>query len=395
LGGATPDDADDRFSLVAGGPFHGLLRGLGLIGGDVLPTRAAALALAALAWLPPALLSMVQSLATGVSPDIGFLSDPTVHTRYLLAVWVLVATERYADHRLVLLTRQFAGARLVSEQSVPAFRAALLAADRRAGSWVAEGVLLTAALLWSTASERYVVSLAGTSWEGSLVQGEIVLSWAGQYARFISNPLFLFLVLRWLWRFVVWTALLFRISRLSLQLAPLHPDRSAGLGFLSIYPGIFSGVVFALSCVIAASFTKALALTPMGPETVWYALATWVGFVLVLFCGPLFVFVRPLYLVRERALLDYGRLAHQHHLAFHRGWILQGRSGEELLGSADPSSASDLNASFDAVRTLRLVPLDASAIVQLGVAVGIPLLAVVATQIPLIELAQWIVGALL
>jgi len=37
-----------------------------------------------------------------------------------------------------------------------------------------------------------------------------------------------------------------------MQLMPLHPDRSGGLGFLASFPGIFSGVVFALSFVVVA-----------------------------------------------------------------------------------------------------------------------------------------------
>ena len=57
------DDNSDRFSLVVGGPFHGLLSRLGLTGEDSLPTLQAALILALVAWLPPALLVALQSLA--------------------------------------------------------------------------------------------------------------------------------------------------------------------------------------------------------------------------------------------------------------------------------------------------------------------------------------------
>ena len=49
-------------------------------------------------------------------------------------------------------------------------------------------------------------------------------------------------------------------ARLPLQLTPLHPDRAAGLGFLAIYPSIFSGFVFALRWVVASSFLKDLSL---------------------------------------------------------------------------------------------------------------------------------------
>jgi hypothetical protein len=128
---------------------------------------------------------------------------------------------------------------------------------------------------------------------------------------------------------------------------------------------------------------------------VWLALAVWLGICLVLVLGPLLVFAWPLYLVRERALLEYGRLATQHHIAFHRKWIKESRNGEELMGSPDPSSASDINATVSAVQDLRFFPVDRVAVLQLVIAAGVPLLAVVATQIPVGDMVQWIVGKIL
>jgi hypothetical protein len=388
-------DPAERFSLVAGGPFHALLRRLELIGADQLPTRRAAIILALLAWLPPALIAVTQTLIDSSYSGWGYFTDWTAYTRYLIAIAVMVATERYADGRFLILARHFREARLLSGDSLPALQAALVTADRRSSSAVAEGVILLAALVFTGVTASYSVALAGSSWEGTVVGGEVVLSWAGETARLLSAPLFLFLVLRWVWWFLVWGVLLFRLSRLPLQLTPLHPDRAAGLGFLAIYPSIFSGFVFALSCVIASSMVKDLGLERHSAELVWFAIGGWLTFALILFLGPLLVFVAPLYATRERALLQYGRLASQHHLAFHQKWIGEARSGQDLMGSPDPSSASDLNASVQAVRDMRVVPVDAVAVIQLVVAAGIPMLAVVATQIPLEDLVKWLVGTIL
>jgi len=388
-------DAADRFSLVAGGPFHAILARIGLIGRDQLPTHPAALGLALLAWLPPALLAIAQALAEGRQSSWGFFADATVYTRYLIAIGVMIATERYADGRIALLTRQFREAQLLSAEGLPGFSAAVALADRRSSSRVAELIVAVAALVWSGVTASYAVELAGSSWEGTVEDGKVVPSWAGETARFVSNPLFLFLAFRWVWRFIVWTALLWRISRLPLQLTPLHPDRAAGLGFLAIYPSIFSGFVFAMSCVVASSFLKELGLAHNSSATVWLAIAVWLAMNLVLFLGPLLVFVDRLYAVRERALLEYGRLANQHHLAFHRKWVVQARSGEDLMGSPDPSSATDLNSSVQVVQEMRFLPVDGTAVVQLVVAAGVPLLAVVATQIPLVDLLKLIVGTIL
>jgi hypothetical protein len=388
-------ESGERFSLVVGGPFHVALRRLGLTGADQLPTSRAALGLALVAWSVPALLVVAQALADERYFGWDYFTDLTVYTRFLLAIWVMIATERYADGRIALLSRQFREARLVADDVLPAFTRALETADRRSSSALAEALILVAALVWSGLTARYTVELAGASWEGVLVGGEDLPSWGGEATRYLSNPLFIFLVLRWFWRFLVWTALLYRVSRLPLQLTPLHPDGSAGLGFLSIYPSIFSGFVFALASVVASSFLKELSLVHHSPETVWFALAGWLAISLILFLGPLLVFVAPLYRTRERALLEYGRLANQHHLAFHRKWIGGSHDGEDLMGTTDPSSASDLNAAVEAVQDMRFVPIDRAAVMQLVLAAGIPMLAVVATLIPLAELLKLIAGTIL
>ena len=46
-----------KFSLVSGGPFHGILARLGLLGPDRLPTWQTVVALVLLAWAPPAALA--------------------------------------------------------------------------------------------------------------------------------------------------------------------------------------------------------------------------------------------------------------------------------------------------------------------------------------------------
>jgi hypothetical protein len=388
-------DPLQRFSLVAGGPFDALLDRVGLIGPDRLPTARAAAVLALVAWLPPALLATAQSLVDSGYAGWGFFADWTVYSRYLVAIVFMIATERYADARLTRLAGYFRRSGLLADASLPAFDQAVAIADRRSASAVAEAIMVVIALIWSGLAEAYVVDVSRSSWEGAVVEGVDTLSWAGEAARFVSNPLFLFLVFRWVWRFAVWTQLLFRISRMPLQLTPLHPDGAAGLGFLAIYPGIFNGFVFAMSCVVASSMVKDLAHERHSPEVVWIALAIWMALCLVTVVGPLLVFAWPLYEVRERALLDYGRLASQHHLAFHRKWVGAERDGAELMGSPDPSSASDINATVAAALGLRLVPVDRPALLQLVIAAGLPLLAVVATQVSLGEVVKWIFGQIL
>lgn len=388
-------DQAARFSLVVGGPFYTLLSRLGLNGADQLPSQRAAIAMALLAWLPPALIAIAQSVIDSSYSGWGFFTDSTVYTRFLIAIWVMIVTERYADSRTLMLVYEFNNTQLLSDDSKPAFATALASADRRSASRLAELLILVVAVVWSTLATRYAVEVAGSSWEGAEAAGKATLSWAGETTRFWSNPLFLFLVLRWFWRFYVWTELLYRISRLRLQLSPMHPDGSAGLGFLAIYPGIFSGLAFALSSVIASAMLKELDLVQHGANTVWLALAAWLVMVLIVFIGPLLVFTPVLLAVRDQATIEYGRLADQFHRAFHHKWIEEARSGEDLIGSPDFSPVAGLSTHLQTARKMHVVPINRSAVIQLVIAAGIPLLAVVVREVPVADIVKWIVGKIL
>ncbi len=389
-------DLPERFSIVAGGGFHSLLGRLGLLQEDLLPSRAAALGLALSAWCIPALVAVVQ---TGLDPAYSgwdYFGDTTVYSRYLVAIYIMVLTERLADERVVLLTRYFLDAELLDAPGRARFVRAVRLADRRSSSWRAELLIVIAALAGSFLATRLSSEIASETWEGMVgASGEFSLSWAGEVSALTSSALFLFLVLRWFWRFLIWATLLWRASRLPLQLMPLHPDRCGGLGFLALFPGIFSGLVFALSCVIATSFHKALPVVTDSGQTIWLAVAAWLVLVSLTFIGPLLFFLRPLYIARETARLQYGRLAHKHHLAFHHKWIEAGAGGEEILGSADPSSVSDLNASVETALGMITIPLDRNALLLLLGSAAAPLLLVAALQMPVGDLIKLIFGVLL
>ena len=385
---------DTSFSLVAGGPFYLILRRLGLIGADQLTTLRTAAVLALFAWLPPALLAVAQSLVDSGYHGWGYFADLTVPARYLIAIWAMVATERYADSRFKILGRQFRDAGLLSRDSLPRYEAALAIADRRSSSWIAEGIIVAVAIVHSGVIMRVVISLSGSSWEGAMVGGQAQLSWAGTLVRYVSNPLFLFLTLRWIWWFLVWGGLLFRISRLPLRLIPAHPDRAAGLGFLAVYPSVFSGFSFALSCVISSAILKDLTLERRPPEIVWFAIAAWLAFNLMLFLGPLLVFAKPLFAARERALLEYGRMATRQHVTMHRKWTGKPEDESPAESPALPSTG-ELNTTIQSIREMGYTPVNRMAVTHIVIAAGLPLLPVVLTLVPLGNLIKWALGKFL
>jgi hypothetical protein len=218
-----------------------------------------------------------------------------------------------------------------------------------------------------------------------------VQSWAGVAARWFSIPVFQFLCMLWWWRLAVWSLLLLRVSRLPLQLVPLHPDRLAGLGFLGVFPGIFRGFVFALSCVVASLLLKDVeADAGHNIELLRKLAMIWVGLVMVVFVAPLCVFYAPLYALRERELGGNARRVNRWFRDFHDRWF----EGNEDAPD-DPRnrpSLGDLNSAIETLQGMRTVPIDRAAAIQLLLVAVAPLVVVGSTQVPLKEILGNIMG---
>jgi hypothetical protein len=111
--------------------------------------------------------------------------------------------------------------------------------------------------------------------------------------------------------------------------------------------------------------------------------------------GPLLVFTPRLMELKDGAVVRYGRLAGELHRAFERKWLDGEGEGGSLLTSADASAAADTNAIVGAIWGLRVVPIELPTVISVALAAGVPMLAVLATQMPLDQLAKTLMGALL
>ena len=85
------------------------------------------------------------------------------------------------------------------------------------------------------------------------------LGFGGWWFTYVVRPIFLALVLSWLWRMLLVAYWFWRVGRLGLSLVPTHPDRTGGLAFVEKVPGAFALVTFALSAVIASRWAHEVA----------------------------------------------------------------------------------------------------------------------------------------
>jgi len=143
--GDSDADLDSAFSLTEGGPGTAFMKRLRLIHPEMGAGSArTAVIPMALIWVPLCVRCLMEGLALrGVK--LPFFYDLAAHTRFLLAVPVLVLADIPVGGRLRQVVRHFLAARLVREEELARFGGILLDTLRFRDSRVAEMTVLVLA----------------------------------------------------------------------------------------------------------------------------------------------------------------------------------------------------------------------------------------------------------
>jgi len=274
------------------GPFYGLQRRLGLFADSDLAAPGRALLFALLAWIPTVLLALTEGNAWGDHYEHAVLLDFSAYA-FAIAIAAFVLMEATSDRRMAHLVGQFQRTGVAIEAARPCFTRVRESLERRTGSWPLElGLAVLSfvlAFLWIQAGVERVP--AGT-WFGGLEGGGLHLTLAGWWTLAIALPLFWFLLLRWLWRFVAWGLLLRDIARCDLRLVATHPAGCGGLAFIGQYPKTYVLFVFALSTVVSATTFRQVVFAGASQFSFKLALLGMIVFLIAAFALPLF-FSRP------------------------------------------------------------------------------------------------------
>ncbi len=340
----------------------------------------------AVAWGVPLLLSLVAGDAFGPFAEKPYLLAPGVWARFFIAVGLFIVMERQVEERLRVHLRQFARAPLLAPGSFAPAADAVTRALKRRDSAVAEAICLLLAIGLSIVSLINTESAGTASWAVRVSADGASLSPAAWWCLVVSSPIFWFLLLRWLWRLVVWAKLLRDIAALELRLVVTHPDGNAGLAFIGQYPNAYATFVFALSCVLAAGIAEQLLTGGLAPATYGYVMAGWLLIVLAVLAFPLQAFAKPLSELKERTILICSSQATRHHRAAERALLGSNMSAAD---DAEPTPASDIpdpSKEFAAARKLSTFVFSRSALLPVSAAAVVPLMIAGATQLPIKEL---------
>lgn len=376
-------NGDHALSLVGGDALLRAQRAIGLVPRDGLGVGRRALLFALLAWAPIAVWALLQRRAFEGSIDEPLLNHYGIHVRCLVGIPLLVIAEAVSHGVTTRLVPQFVNAGLVTDAGLERFRETLRGVaslrDRTLPWVVVLGLLLAVHLVSPSPAADHELT-----WTGEPVVGA---GFAAFWFTWVLRPLFTVLLLAWLWRLILAFVLCLRLSRLDLALVPTHPDGAGGLGFLEGLPGAFSPVVLAISAVLASRFAHDVVYHDVHVAALRMPMLAFGVVVLVLFLAPLLPWQRPLAAARRRAELEYGALVARHGRLVRRRWI----EGEKLdddaiLSAPELGPVADTLVLYEAARKMKTLPIGRRSLIAVLLPAAIPMVVVLAIEIPVKDL---------
>jgi hypothetical protein len=384
------------FSLVLGGPLFQLLRRSHLSGDAFELTHRRIVVLTLVAWLPLLVLCALAGTVSGDAVAVPFFADVEVHVRFLVALPLLILAELVVHRRMRLVVRQFLDRQLIAAEARERFDEAIASVLRLRNSTFVE--LLLIALVYGVGVFvvwRLYGMHGSATWHTVPAVAGLRLSPAGVWFTFVSLPLFQFLLLRWYFRVFIWARFLWQVSRLPLSLVPAHPDRVAGLGFLSSVAHAFIPLAVAHGALLSGLIGSRILNFGAALADFKIEIGAVVALVLGLVFGPLLVMAPQLARAKRDGVREFGTLAERYVREFDAKWLRGGAPADEaFVGSADIQSLADLGNSFDIVRTMRPILGTRDAVIQLAVATLLPLAPLLLTVMPLEEVLKKLFGIL-
>jgi hypothetical protein len=374
------------FSPVQGGPFGRLRKAIGLVPekGTGLGRRVAAIV--AVAWLPVAVGALIAGQALGGTAD-PLLRHFGVHARLLFSVPVLIFAEAFMDRIIPPMLRHLVASGLVGSSSLPRYREALAAAARiRDSLW---GSVLVVAVIGAViiASSASTVPGDELAWAVGHSDGHSSMGFAGWWFTFVSRPIFISLLVIWIWRMLSLWVLVWKISALDLRLVASHPDRVGGLGFMEGSTVACAPIVLAISTVLAGRWAHEVLYHGVHVDSLKPLAIAFVVMMLVVFNGPLLLLGRNIKGFKRARMMEYSALVGNHGHLVYQKWIRnQDVGAPEVLGAAELGPTVDISSIYEAVAKMRFAPIGRASIIPIAAAALLPLVPVFAIEIPIKEL---------
>jgi len=336
-------------------------------------------------WLPLAVLSAVQLLVFWDQSAMSFFSDFAVHARFLVAVPALILAEGECLPRLGKIVTHFEQTGLVAGPDIVRFRTAVSSTRRLLASSIGDLVLVVLVYVVVAAAALYFSNGAVVPWHRRGSADALHLSPAGWWHALVSLPLLLILFFVWIWRLALWSRFLFLMSRLDLNLIAAHPDRVGGLEFVTSSLRGFRLISFACGAVVAGAILNRQVHQESQPFQFQNLVIGLLVFLVILFAGPMIIFLKKLRETKRRGTFEYGSLAMTVGKQFEAKWLPQRNAlDQQSLEVLDFSATTDLYSVVKNVSAMREVPFTLRHLIgPIGVSAMLPFIPLALLRIPL------------
>jgi hypothetical protein len=335
-------------------------------------------------WVPLAVLAGVQFLIFADDSSKSFFSDIAVHARFLVAVPALIFAEAECIPRLGRIVNHFAETGLVVESDKARFQAAVSSTRRLLTSTLGDLVMLVIVYLIVAALALYLSRGSIIPWHRR-ASSDFGFSAAGWWHTLVSLPVLLIIFFGWLWRLALWTRFLFLMSRLNLHLIAGHPDRVGGLKFVTSSLRGFRLISFACGAVVAGSIANRQFHQGTQPLEFKNLVIGLMVFLVVIFVGPLTIFLMKLRNTKTRGIFQYGALVGTVGKEFETRWLRRLENIDETsLAVQDFSATTDLYSIADNVYEMREFPFTLRDLIgPIGVSAMLPFIPLALMAMPL------------
>jgi len=380
--------AVEDFSFVRGGPTYRLMERLRLIHGGSYARMALLFVL--FTWVVLFFLSLWQGTLVGDSVRLPFLGDYAAHARFLVALPLLIVADAFADVRVPKVVEQFVRSGLIGSDEMSAFEAVVARLRRWRDTILPEAVILLLAAVHAYVAlrNRGWIATNLSSWYAVAAPEGGRLTPAGWWLQ-VSISVFVFFLYRWLWRLILWAQFLWRVSKLNLQLTPIHADHTAGLAFVERGQICFQYALFAISATGAGVCANMIVYQGETLGSLRGLIAVYLVILIAVFASPMLILAPKLYEVKKKGLLDYGALVAGYTQSFDSKWVRgNAPSGETVLGSPDIQSLADISNSYQIVQHMRIIPMGRDDFLKLVASAAGPFLPLLLTVFSAEELVK-------
>lgn len=378
----TEPAAAKDFLASHGGPFYELQRRLKLLHEHALMSGRRAILFIGLAWGVPLVLGLPGSLSFDTSNGLTYVADISVWARFVIAIGAFILAEQQVEMKLQETLRQAVSAPVIAPSSLAQAADAVNRALVRRNSHIAEVVCLLIAMIAAGVVLRHRYLEDASSWAVVVSPGKNSVTLAGWWSIIVSIPLFWFLILRGLWRHLVWSLLLRRLAGLELRMVSTHPDGKGGISFLAGYPNAYATSVFGVSCAVAATIAQNLLHETATMTNITILMVGWLIIILGLFVFPLSAFTRPLAELKKASLARLGTQATQYHRMAERKLIGGNVVAADASGADEVEDVADPTKQYELTCKLSTMLLSRSTLLPVSAAALFPFAVLASTQVP-------------